>query len=255
MSVILSVNDLVKTFQIPRKHKKASHSAISRITALNKLSFTVDEGEIFGLLGPNGAGKTTAMRIIAALIKSDSGDVFIEGKSVKDFPIDIRRKIGFLSGDLHLDDYFTPSYLFDFFCALREIPKDAALERKALLFDRFEINQYAHKPVSTLSNGMKQKVSLVISIAHDPKLVIFDEPTNGLDILSSAMVVDFLLEMKKQGKTIVLSTHLFNLAEKVCTKAGIIIDGRMVFCESLCQINEKTGLEDIFFSLHKEISQ
>jgi sodium transport system ATP-binding protein len=252
MSAILSVKDLTKTFQISKKQRRASRTARARVRALDKLSFTVDEGEIFGLLGPNGAGKTTAMRIIATLIKSDSGDVTLDGKSVRDYPLEARRKIGFLSGDLNLDDFFSPSCLFDFFCALREIPKNVTEERKAMLFERFGINDYAHKPVYTLSSGMKQKAALILSIAHDPQIIIFDEPTNGLDIPAAKTVADFLLEMKSQGKTIVLSTHLFNLAEKVCTRAGIIINGKMVFCDSLSSINEKNGLEDIFFSLYKE---
>ena len=250
MNEILSVNELTKTFRLSKKQQKLSHIAKTKITALNKLSFTVNEGEIFGLLGPNGAGKTTAMRIIATLIKSDSGDVFVAGDSVKEYPLNIRRKIGFLSGDLNLDDFFTPSYLFDFFSALRDIPKDIIQKQKKLLFDRFGINDFAQKPISTLSSGMKQKVSLILSVAHDPAIIIFDEPTNGLDIVSAKMALDFLLEMKKQGKTIILSTHLFNLAEKICTRVGIILDGQMVFCDSLFRINETTNLENLFFTLY-----
>jgi sodium transport system ATP-binding protein len=251
MGIILSVNNLVKTFQINKNTRKTGGNENSKITVLNGLSFSVNEGEIFGLLGPNGAGKTTAMLIIATLIKSDCGDVIVDGTSVKKSPAKVRSNIGFLSGDLNPEDFFGADYLFDFFCALREIPKDIAKKRKSLLFERFEINDYAHKPVSTLSGGMKQKVSLILSIAHDPQIIIFDEPTNGLDILSAKMVLDFLLEMKNQGKTIILSTHLFNLAEKLCARAGLIISGKMAYCDSISAINEKTNLENLFFSLYR----
>jgi sodium transport system ATP-binding protein len=250
MSVILSVNDVSKTFYIKKKHNTKEE-----ITALNKLTFSVNEGEIFGLLGPNGAGKTTAMRIIATLIKSNSGDVFVAGKNIRDYPLDIRRKIGFLSGDLNLDGFFTPAYLFDFFSGLREIPKELAVKQKELLFERFGIIEYAHKPVSTLSNGMKQKISLVLSIAHDPDIIIFDEPTNGLDIVAAKMVTEFLLEMKNHGKTIILSTHLFNLVEKICDRVGIIIAGQMVLCDSLSRINEENSLEDMFFSFYNNFTE
>ena len=218
--------------------------------ALEQLSFTVNKGEIFGLLGPNGAGKTTAMRIIAALIKSDSGDVFVDGDNIKESQAKIHRKIGFLSGDLRLDGFFTPAYLFDFFSALRDVPKELACQRREQLFCRFGIKEYAHKRLATLSSGMKQKVSFVVSITHDPKIIIFDEPTNGMDLLAARTVTEFLIELKKQGKTIILSTHIFGLAEKICDSAGFIINGKMLRYGPLHEIAETGNLEDTFFSLY-----
>ena len=216
------------------------------------MSFSVKKGEIFGLLGPNGAGKTTAMRIAAGLIKSNSGDVFIDGISVRDNKIEVQRRIGFLSEELRLEDFFTPDYLFNFFAALREVPKDTIHRRKALLFERFGIHNYAYKQVAALSNGMRQMVSLVLSIVHDPPLLLFDEPTNGLDVVAARNVIDFLREMKEQGKTIILSTHIFNLVEKICDRVGVIIDGRMLYSDSLSAINMQTNLEEKFFSLYDE---
>jgi len=252
MSEIISVANLTKTFRWTGKQRRVSRAGNAKKKALDNLSFSVNEGEIFGLLGPNGAGKTTAMRIISTLIKSDSGDAIVAGVNVRKHPLKIRRNIGFLSLDLRLEEFFTPSYLFDFFSTLREVPEKQAKERKERLFDSFGVNEYAHEKFSVLSSGMKQKVSLVVSIAHDPQVIIFDEPTNGLDILAARAVSDFLLELKKQGKTIVLATHIFSLAEKVCDRVGFIVNGRLLNSGGLCGISEATNLEDTFFSFYNQ---
>ena len=253
MNEILSVVNVTKTFRFTGKRRFFFRSGSNRKTALDNLSFSVNEGEIFGLLGPNGAGKTTAMRIIATLLKSDSGDVIVSGDSVRESPLKIRHNIGFLSLDLRLEEFFTPSYLFDFFSTLREVPKKQAAERREELFSRFGVDQYANEKFSVLSTGMKQKVSLVVAIAHDPKIIIFDEPTNGLDILAAKAVSDFLLELKRQGKTIILATHIFSLAEKICDRAGFIVDGRLLDTETLDGISETTNLEEAFFSGYSQI--
>jgi len=250
MNEILSVVNLTKTFRFTEKQARFFRVGGEKKKALDNLSFSVNEGEIFGLMGPNGAGKTTAMRIISTQIKSDSGDVFVDGINVREFPLKIRRKIGFLSLDLKLEEFFTPSYLFDFFSALREVPEKQARERRERLFHRFGVNEYANERFSVLSSGMKQKVSLVVSIAHDPQFIIFDEPTNGLDILAARAVSDFLLELKKQGKTIVLATHIFNLAEKICDRVGFIVNGRILNPDTLCETSGTSSLEDMFFSFY-----
>ena len=250
MRDFLVFSSLVKSYRLNRRQRSLERSKIK--TALNGLSFSVKAGEIYGLLGPNGAGKTTAMRISSGLIKSDSGDVFVDGFSIRENKTEIQRRIGFLSEDLRLEEFFTPDYLFDFFASLREVPKDTIKKRKGLLFERFGIDNYAHKQVSALSNGMRQMVSLVLSVVHDPPLLIFDEPTNGLDLVAARNVVDFLLEMKSLGKTIILSTHIFNLVEKTCDRAGIITNGRLLFSGSLSEINSQSNLEEKFFSLYDE---
>ena len=245
MKDFLVFSSLVKSYHLNKRQRFLERSKIK--TALSGLSFSVKQGEIFGLLGPNGAGKTTAMRITAGLIKSDSGDVFVDSWSIRENKVEVQRKIGFLSEDLRLDEFFTPDYLFDFFAALREVPKNTIAVRKALLFERFGIYNYAYKPIAALSNGMRQMVSLVLSIVHDPPLLILDEPTNGLDLVAAREVVDFLLEMKSQGKTIILSTHIFNLVEKICDRVCIIINGRLLYSAYV-----ETNLEDTFFSLYDQ---
>jgi len=252
MQEILQALSLVKSFRLKSKQRSLVFKTHRLKKALDDLSFSANAGEIYGLLGPNGAGKTTAMRIIAGLIKSDGGDAIVDGFSVRENTMEVKRRIGFLSDELRLDGFFSPSYLFDFFSALRGVSKNDAKIRKERLFTLFGIDRFSREKVASLSNGMRQKVAFVLSIAHDPDIIIFDEPTNGLDIVAARTVVDFLLEMKRQGKSILLSTHIFSLVEKICDRVGIIIDGRLVFCDSIPRIIQKTTLEGCFFSLYDQ---
>lgn len=217
--------------------------------AVRNLSFSAYEGEIFGLLGPNGAGKTTTLRMLATLIKPDSGDAFIGGESIVENPDGVRSKIGFLTSELKLEEFFTPNYLFDFFSSLHGIDPEKAARRKNELFSKFGIDRFAEVKVSDLSTGMKQKASLAISLVHDPDIIIFDEPTNGLDVITAKVVTDFLSELKQEGKTIIVSTHIFSLIEKICDRVGIIIDGKMTVCDTLEAVCGGKSLEDSFFDI------
>ncbi len=180
-------------------------------------------------------------------MKPDEGDALIEGASIVSDPTRVRSLIGFLTSELKLEDVFSPDYLFDSF-ELHHVDHAVRDERKRALFARFGIDRFAEVKVSDLSTGMLQKVSLVVSIVHDPEVVIFDEPTNGLDVLTAKVVTDFLLELAAEGKTVLLSTHIFSLVEKVCDRVGIIIDGRMVACGTLAHV--AGVLEDAFFDLY-----
>ena len=249
MGVILSADGLNKTFRLSKKQQKLQKTREKYLKAVDDLSFEAHEGEIFGLLGPNGAGKTTTLRMLATLIRADEGDAIIDGASIKTEPDIVRSKIGFLTSELKLEEFFTPNYLFDFFAHLHHIDSDTSRRRKSELFEKFGINEFAEVKVANLSTGMKQKASLVISIVHDPNIIIFDEPTNGLDVLTAKVVTDFLLELKAQGKTIIVSTHIFSLVEKLCDRAGIIINGSMVLCDTLANIVAEKPLEDVFFDV------
>ena len=151
----------------------------------------------FRLAWSNGAGKTTTLRILSTLIRPDSGNAFFDGVSVVDEPEKVRSKIAFLTSELKLEDFFTPNYLFDFFSQLHGVSPEVARERKEQLFSRFGIDRFAEVKVANLSTGMKQKVSIVISLVHDPDIIIFDEPTNGLDVLTARTVTDFLQELRQ----------------------------------------------------------
>jgi sodium transport system ATP-binding protein len=252
MKELIQVQKLSKTFKLSAKQQKIERTKEKKKQAVRDLSFTAYEGEIFGLLGPNGAGKTTTLRMLATLIRPDSGDAIIDGSSILSASEDVRRKIAFLTTELKLEDFFTPNYLFDFFSELHQIPKEEAAERKKMLFGIFGIDKFAEVKVANLSTGMKQKVSLAISLVHWPNVIIFDEPTNGLDVLTAKVVTDFLLQLKEQGKTVIVSTHIFSLIEKICDRVGVIINGQMVACDTLEQIRNGLSLEDRFFEIYKE---
>ncbi|MBQ6955726.1 MAG: ABC transporter ATP-binding protein [Bacteroidales bacterium] len=252
MSEILRVEGLSKTFTLSKKQQKIERTSDRRKVAVGNLSFTANSGEIFGLLGPNGAGKTTTLRMLSTLIKPDSGDAILDGCSVVSDPEGVRSKIGFLTSELKLEDFFTPNYLFDFFSRLHQVPEEVSEERKRNMFARFGIDKFAEVKVKNLSTGMKQKLSLVISLVHNPEIIIFDEPTNGLDVLTARTVTDYLHELRGEGKTIILSTHIFSLVERLCDRVGIIIDGHLTHCGTLDEIRDGLTLEDRFFEIYKE---
>lgn len=252
MSTILEVSHMRKSFPLSRKQQKLEKSTKPIKVAVDDLSFTVEKGEIFGLLGSNGAGKTTTLRTIATLLQPDAGDVRVDGFSVREAPAEVRRRVGFLTGELRLEDAFTPNYLFDFFADLHGLDPARAAARKQELFTLFGIDRFAEVKVADLSTGMKQKVSIVISTIHDPNIVIFDEPTNGLDILTARIVRDYILDLRTQGKTVILSTHIFDLAEKLCDRVGMIMAGRMIRCGTLKEVQGGLSLEDRFFKLYDQ---
>ncbi len=254
MEEILVVQNLTKSFKLSKKQQRIERTNLPVKVAVNDLSFTAYKGEIFGLLGPNGAGKTTTLRMLATLIKPDSGNAFIDGKSIVKEENEVRRKIGFLTSELKLEDFFTPDYLFDFFSELYGMEKSQAQARKRVLFQKFGIDRFAQVKFSNLSTGMKQKVSLVISIVHDPEFIIFDEPTNGLDVLTAKVVTDFLQELRAEGKTIILSTHIFSLVEKLCDRVGIIIDGKLIAQDTLSALTNGADLEETFFKMYEEVA-
>lgn len=252
MEQIISVDNLKKTFTLTKKQQKLEKTNQKVKVAVDGLSFNVHKGEVFGLLGPNGAGKTTTLRMLATLIKPDQGDALIDGSSIIKNSNEVRKKIGFLTSELKLEEFFTPNYLYDFFSELYDVEEKERSARKKRLFEKFGIDKFAEVKVSDLSTGMKQKVSLVISLVHDPQIIIFDEPTNGLDVLTAKVVTDFLIELKNQGKTIIVSTHIFNLIEKICDRVGIVINGKMTVCDSLENVVQGKSLEDRFFEIYQE---
>ena len=252
MEKILEVNGLKKTFKLSAKQQKIEKTNDKVKVAVNDLSFTAYRGEVFGLLGSNGAGKTTTLRMLATLIKPDAGDALVNGASIVSEPAKVRSNIGFLTSELKLEEFFTPNYLFDFFSELHGVPSEEAKKRKQDYFERFGIDKFAEVKVGNLSTGMKQKVSLVISLVHDPDIIIFDEPTNGLDVLTAKVVTDFLLDLKERGKSIIVSTHIFSLIEKICDRVGIVISGQMVICDTLEQIKQGKSLEERFFEIYED---
>ena len=219
------------------------------------VSFEVKEGQIFGLLGPNGAGKTTLMQMIATLMKPTSGTIEVDGLTSDKNLLEIHRKIGFLTNEIKLDPMSTPNNLFDFFAALYDIPKEEMQNRKAVSFERFGITPFADKKINELSTGMKQKISIAISLIHNPPVIIFDEPTNGLDILTQKQVTDYLKELRDNGHAIILSTHIFSVAEELCDEIAMLVDGKIVAqgsVDELIKIAGADSFENAFFKIYVE---
>jgi len=249
---LLQIKNVTKKFILSNKQMKINHTNNKEKIAVKNLSLNIKKGSIYGLLGSNGAGKTTTLRMISTLIKPNSGEILYEGISIFKDELNYKKKIAFLTSDLKLDPFFTPSYLFDYYANLRNIPQNLIELRKKQLFDYFEINDFSEIKIKELSTGMSQKVSLAISLLHDPEFIIFDEPTNGLDILTAKTVIDYILKLKNEGKTIILSSHIFSLIEKTCDEIGIIVDGQMILEGNLKELTEDISLEDLFFNLYQK---
>ena len=252
---MIEVKDFTKIYNISKKDRVKEKIKGNTKVAVDNISFFAQEGEIYGLLGPNGAGKTTTLRTIATLLKPTKGTIIVQGIDVTKDSQNVRRKICFLTNDLKLDSHFTPLYTMSFFGKLHGMSKAQIEERTKILFDKFNINDFENKKIAELSTGMAQKLSIAVSLIHDPQVIIFDEPTNGLDIITAKAVTDYLFELKNQGKLVIISTHIMNIAEKLCDKIGIIIEGKMVIEGTCGEILERTktdDLEEAFFNLYKE---
>jgi ABC-type multidrug transport system ATPase subunit len=241
--------------QVSHVTKQYQHN----VNVVEDVSFSVREGQIFGLLGPNGAGKTTLMQMISTLLTPTSGDITIYGLNTKTEAREIRKKIGFLTSEVKLDPFSTPDTLFRFFGDLYQLDRGLVAMRKDESFERFGITPFAKKKIIELSTGMKQKISIAISLIHNPPVVIFDEPTNGLDILTAHQVTGYLRELRAEGHIVLLSTHIFSVAQDLCDELSILVDGRIVAQGNVGNLMDQTGttsFENAFFDLytrhHKE---
>jgi len=222
----------------------------SQVKAVDDVTFHCEPGEIFGLLGPNGAGKTTALRCISTLLKPTSGTVRVGEFNVLEHEKEIRARIGFLTSEMKLDGFFTPDYLMGYFGRLNRMSRKEIEARKEILYDELRMEEFIHRKIEKLSTGMKQKTAIAISLVHDPEIIVFDEPTNGLDVITSRAVTDFLGKQARQGKTVVVSTHNMSVAEKLCDRFGILVRGSIMDMGALEEVlkrNSADSLEDVFF--------
>lgn len=251
---MIEIGHLTKVYRLSKKKQKELKAKSDLKRAVDDVSLTVHDGEIFGLLGTNGAGKTTTLRCISTLLKPTEGSVAVNGHDTVKDSEEVRKCIGFLTNEIKMDPQFSPDYLFDFFGRLHGLDNHRIQERKKELFNYFGVDEFRNKKIEELSTGMKQKISIAVSLVHDPDIVIFDEPTTGLDIVTARAVVDYLKKLKTDGKTIVISTHIMSEAEKLCDRIAMIINGRLVAqgtLEALKKETNTTDLEDAFFEYYK----
>lgn len=254
MESSIKVRELRKTFKLSKKQMKIDKTTSNLKVAVDGVSFDAYPGEIFGLLGPNGAGKTTTLRSISTLIKADKGEINVLGFDISN-DIEVKKRIGFLTNELKLEEQMTPNYAFEYFGKFYNMSKEDIEKRKKILFKEFGVDKFSEVKIGDLSTGMKQKTSIVVSLVHDPDVIIFDEPTNGLDVLTAKAVTDYLQFLAKNGKTVIISTHIMSLAQKLCDRIGIIINGKMIVCDKLEKVLEKynsTDLEDVFFEMYSK---
>lgn len=252
---MIEINNLTKIYKLSKKQMQEQKTKKNMKKAADHISLTAKPGQIYGLLGPNGAGKTTTLRCVATLLKPTEGDVKVCGFDTVKEGEKVRDNIAFLTNEIKLDPHFSPKYMFQFFGHLHGMSDAEINERREKLFKYFGITEFQDKKIEELSTGMKQKAAIAVSLVHDPKVVIFDEPTNGLDIVTARSVTDYLKVLRDEGKLVIISTHILSDAEKLCDNIGIIIKGKKVIEGTLQEILTKTNskdLEDAFFELYKE---
>ena len=255
---MIEINGLTKIYKLNKRQMHQMKTKKNIKKAAENINLVAREGEIYGLLGPNGAGKTTILRCVATLLKPTEGNIKVCGFDTEKESEKVRENIGFLTNEIKLDPQFSPKYMFAFFGKLHGMDEKSIEVRREKLFTYFEITPFQDKKIEELSTGMKQKAAIAVSLAHDPKVVIFDEPTSGLDIVTARGVLDYLKLLKEEGKVIIISTHIMSEAEKLCDHIGIIIQGKKVIEGKLSEILQKTktkDLEDAFFELYKKYNK
>jgi len=224
--------------------------------AVNRVSFSVRNSEVYGLLGPNGAGKTSTIKVLASILAPASGKVEIVGKSLTD-EVSVKSQIGYVPEEVVLFDSLTPREFFEFASSIRRLATDTVNPRLEKLASAFELKQYFDTPIAALSMGNKQKVAIIAALLHEPKLLILDEPLIGLDARSSKIFKELVAFHARKGGSVVFSTHIMEIAEKLCTKVGIIDKGKIVGEGTVDELRRlvrsaEGSLEDIFLKVTEQ---
>jgi len=223
-----------------------------RLLAVDGVSFQVHAGQIYGLLGPNGAGKTTTLRILSTLLRPTGGRATVGGYDVVTQASLVRRRIGFMSANTAVYDRMTGWEMVEYFGRLHGLSRRELRESMDELFTRLKMDDTRDVLGVKMSTGMKQKVSVARAVVHDPPVIIFDEPTAGLDVLVARALLGTIAELREQGKCILFSTHIMREAEKLCDRIAIIHRGRILTEGTLAELRARHGeddLEELFFQL------
>lgn len=221
-------------------------------TAVDSIRFIVRPGEVLGLLGPNGAGKTTTLRMLCTVLKPSAGTATVAGFDVVTQASEVRRHVGFLSANTGVYDRMTAWEMVEYYGHLHQLPPDVLQPRLEQLFTTLQMNDFRTVVGGKMSTGMKQKVSIARALVNDPPVLIFDEPTAGLDVLVQRSVLENIKQLRGRGKTILFSTHIMREVEKLCDRVAIMAHGRIVCCGTLEELREmykQDDLEELFFAL------
>jgi sodium transport system ATP-binding protein len=233
---MIEAHHLTKTFQDKKR---------GLITAVSDVSFTCRPGQIYGLLGANGAGKTTTLRMLATLLQPTSGSAALAGHDVATAANAVRAHVGFLAASTALYGRLTAREMITYFGQLNGLTDDAIRARIKLLADELDMHEFLDRRCEKFSTGMKQKTSIARTLIHDPAVMIFDEPTLGLDVMTARAIVKFVRDCRDRGKTVIYSTHIMAEVEKLCDRVGIIHDGRLVAEGTLAELRTRYGEQDL----------
>ena len=230
--------------------------AYGSFVAVENLSFAVKSGEIYGLLGPNGAGKTSTIKVLVGVLQPRSGKVEIYNTPISD-EVAAKSQIGYVPEEVVLLDSLTPREFFEFVTSIRKLSKETVNSKLERFVSAFELKQYFDTPIAALSMGNKQKVAILAALLHDPKLLILDEPLIGLDPRSSKILKELITFHAKKGGAVIFSTHIMEVAEKLCTKVAIINKGRIVGEGTVDDLRKlvrtaEGSLEDIFLKVTEQ---
>jgi len=227
------------------------------LVAVNDVSLAVREGEIYALLGPNGAGKTTTIKMLMGLLDPDSGSTKIFGIDSKENPVGVKNLVGYVPEEQQLYDSLTPRELFDFIASIRKLPEDQVTKRMKEFVKALDFEQYYDNMIVTLSLGNKQKTMLIAALLHRPKLLILDEPFSSLDVRAAKIMKDVVKIHTENGGSVLMSTHVMEVAEGLCDRVGIIDEGKLIAEGTLDELRSKSGkegatLESIFLKLTEQ---
>lgn len=220
--------------------------------AIKNVSYKVDGGEIFGFIGHNGAGKTTMIKSIVGILDFEDGDILINGKSIKSNPIECKMDIAYVPDNPDLYENMKAIDFINFICDMYEIDKDTRKKNVLKYAKMFEIDEKLGDDISSFSHGMKQKVALIAALSHNPKVLIMDEPFVGLDPKAVFDMKEIMRSMAKEGKTIFFSTHILDVAEKLCDRVAIIKSGKIVKIGKMKDIKGDESLEEVFLELGEQ---
>ena len=215
------------------------------VLAVDQISLTVSQSEVYGLLGPNGAGKTTTLRMVLGLLEPTSGEATISGCKVSEDPVRIKHQIGLVSASAGLYQWLTPREVMTYFGIGHGLSEDVIKKRIHELTEIMELHEFIDRRCANLSTGQKQRVTLAQALVHDPPAVLLDEPTRGLDVVGAKVVFDYINHLREESKAIIVCTHQLDEAERLCDRFGLLHHGKLRHEGTLEQLKDQTGLPSL----------
>ena len=252
---MIELTDVSKVFTLTKDQRKIVGESKLRpksFTAVDSISFKCESGSVFALIGPNGSGKTTTLRMIATMISPTSGAIKINDKDVSIDGRLARKSIGFMTNQTALYDRLSPYEMVKYFADLNSMDKSLFDKRCKDIFDRLNMNTFANKRIGTLSSGMKQKTSIARTIIHDPDIIVFDEPTTGLDVMTSRSIIELIRNSKDEKKTIIFSSHRMEEVQSLADDIGVIYNGKLIFSGSKVEfesLSDSSSYDDTLINL------